>query len=100
MQGIATLPPVVAASRGFPINGDDVGGIVAQVADPGQEAGFEQFRVQRREYVTQRVMARDAALEAVETSEERQMLRSPECRLNEIVRAGDRRTQNQKQNFW
>src|SRR3984957_5506185 len=61
MQGIAALPPVVAAPRGFAIDGDNVGVIVSQVADPGQEAGLEQLRVQGREHVTQRVVARDAA---------------------------------------
>ena len=46
VQRIAALPPVVAATRGLPIDGDDIGVTVAQAADPGLEAGLEQLRVQ------------------------------------------------------
>ena len=99
MQGVAALPPVVATPRGLPINGDDVGVGVAQAADPGQEAGFEQLRVQGCEHVAQRIVARDAAFVAVEASEERQMLRPPQRRLDEIVRPSERRGQHQQQDF-
>ncbi len=99
MQGIAALPPVVAAPRGLPIDGDDVGVIVAQAADPGQEAGFEQLRVQGCEHVAQRIVARDAAFVAVEAPEKPQMLRPPQRGLDEVVRSGDRRGQHQQQDF-
>ena len=77
MQRVAALPPVVAAPRGLSINRDDVGVIVAQAADPAQEAGLEQLRVKCCEHVAQRIVARDAAFVAVEAPEERQMLRPP-----------------------
>ena len=85
MQGIAALAPVVAASGGLSINGDDVGVGVDQAADPGLEAGLEQRRIQCGEHVAQCIVARDAAFVAVEASEERQMLGSPQCRLDEVV---------------
>jgi hypothetical protein len=69
------------------------------IADPGQEAGFEQLRVQRSEHVTQRIVTRDATFIAVEASENARCS-APERRLHEVARAGNRRCRNQKQNFW
>ena len=76
VQRVTAFAPVVAAPRGLAVNGDDFGVIIAQPADPGEEAGFEQFRVQRREHVAQCIVAGDAAFVAVEAPEERQMLGS------------------------
>jgi hypothetical protein len=56
---------------------------VAQIADPGQQAGFEQLRVPRRKHVAQRIVAGDAVFVA---SEERQMLPLPQRHLDEVVR--------------
>lgn len=99
MQGIAALAPVMAAPRGLAINGDDLGIIVAQAADPGHEAGFKQLRVQRREHVTQHIVARDAAFVGVKASEKGQMLDAPQRCFYEVARPGDRRRQHQKQDF-
>ena len=89
----------MATPRGLPIDGDDVGIGVAQAADPGLEAGLEQLRVKRGKHVAQRIVARDAVFVAVEAPEERQMLGSPQCRLDEVVRPGDGRRQHQQQDF-
>ena len=98
MQGIAALAPVVAAPRGLAVNGDDVGVGVDQAADPGLEAG-RQLRYQCGEHVAQCIVARDPAFVAVDVLEERQMLGSPQCRLDEVVRPGDGRRQHQQQDF-
>ena len=89
----------MAASRDLAVNRDDVRVTVAQAIDPGQTAGFEQFRVQCGEHVAQLTVAGDAAVVGVEASEERQMLGSPQRRLHEVIRPGDRRSQNQQQDF-
>jgi hypothetical protein len=68
-------------------------------AAPGLEASFEQLRVQGCDHVAQRIVARDTAFVAVEAPEERQMLRPPQRRLDEVVRPGDRRGQHQQQDF-
>ena len=92
----------MAASRDLAVNRDDVRVTVAQAIDPGQKAGFEQLRVQCREHVAQRIVAGDAAVIAVEASEERQMLGSPQRRLDEVIRPGDGRGQHhyRKSCFW
>ena len=41
MQGITALPTVTATPGVFPINGDDIGIIIAQSAEPGEKAGFD-----------------------------------------------------------
>ena len=89
MQGVAALPSVVAAPRGLAINGDDVGVTVAQAADPGLEAGLEQRRVQGCEHVAWP----NAAFITVEAPEERQMLGSPQRRLDELSCDGGSRTE-------
>ena len=69
VQRVAALPSVMTAPGGLSIDGDDVGIIVAQAIDPGQEAGFEQLRVKGGENIAQRVMAGDAFIIRVEAAE-------------------------------
>jgi hypothetical protein len=91
----------MAASRDLAVNRDDVRVTVAQAIDPGQTAGFEQFRVQCGEHVAQLTVAGDAAVIAVEASE-KQMLGSPQRRLDKVIRPGDGRGQHhyRKSCFW
>jgi hypothetical protein len=58
-----------------------------------------QSGVQGCQHVAQRIVAQDAFFVAVEASEERQMLRPPQRRLDEVVCPGERRGQHQKQDF-
>ena len=99
MQRVTPLAPVMAAPRGLAVDGDDPGVIVAQAAHPGEEAGLEQFRVQMREHVAQRVVAGDAVRVRVKTAEERHALPSPQHRLHEIIRPRERRRQHQEHDF-
>ena len=64
---------------------------------PGLKAGLECLGVDRRDHVTQHVVAGDAAPKRLEPAQERLMLLPPKRDLDEIVRPSDRRSEQKQQ---
>ena len=90
---------VVAAPRGFSINGDQFRGAIAKVLHPVLEANPEPVRVNRREHVAHRVVAGDPGLIGEKAAEEGLMLLSPERDFHEIIRPRDGCRQRQQEDF-
>jgi hypothetical protein len=90
----------MAATRCLSINGNDIGGVGAQILHPGQEAGLEHLWVDRGDDVAQRVMAGDAMLIELEAAQEAQALVAPEVDLDEVIRTGYRGTKQHQQDLW
>src|SRR3954471_4803496 len=87
VQGITPPAPGVGAPRGLAVDGDQVGFRLAQALDPAREAALEQLRVERRDHLAERVVARDAVPVGQEAAQEGQVLATPERDLDEVVRA-------------
>jgi hypothetical protein len=82
-----------------PARPGQIGGRGAQPRHPGGEAVPEQRRVEQGDHIPQRVMARDAVRERLQAAQEGEVLPAPDLGLDEIIRPGQRRTQQQKQDF-
>jgi hypothetical protein len=80
----------VGAPRGLAVDGDQVGLRLAQALGPAREAALEQLRVERRDHLAERVVARDAVPVGQEAAREGQVLATPERDPDEVVRAGQR----------
>jgi hypothetical protein len=73
--GLSPRPKPYAAGRGP----------WAQPLDPAGKAGLGQRRVDRRNDLAERVMARDAARERQKAPQKRQVLAAPQGRLGETI---------------
>ena len=80
------------APRRLAVDGDDVGGVVAQAGDPIREARREQRRIGRVQHVGQRVVAWNIVPERQISAQEAKVLQAPFAHLDEIVGASDRRS--------
>src|SRR4029078_10838656 len=87
VERLAALAPGVGAPRGLAVDGDQVGFRLAHALDPAREAALEQLRVERRDHLAERVVARDAVPVGQEAAQEGQVLATPERDLDEVVRA-------------
>jgi len=77
MQRLASLAAVMGAPRGLAVDRDELRQRgVTEFLDAGEEAGFEQLRIDGGKHVAQRVMAGDAIRVGQEAAEEWQW-RSP-----------------------
>ena len=88
MQGHAALGAGVAAARGLAINRDNIGHVVAQTLDPGEEAGLEHLRIDGGDDVAQGIVAGNATLIGLEAAQEAHVLLAPKVDLDEIIRPG------------
>lgn len=99
MQRPAASGAVVAAPRRLPVNRHDLGLVFARLLNPGCERLLEQGRVQRRDHVAERVMARNASRIGQKPSQEADLAPPPARHLHEILGARHSRAQHQKQHL-
>ena len=99
MQRLTPLGAGMAAPGGLAVDGDGVGGAIAQIRHPGGKAGLEQLRVEPVHHVVQGVVRGYAALVGQEAAQEVDALLAPQLDLHEILHAAERRTEHHEQDL-
>ena len=99
MERVLTLDSVMGAARGPAVGGDDVGVVLAQTLDPGDEAFREGFARQGVDDVVEGVMGRGAVCEGQKPAQKIELLGGPALDLDEIVGPGHGGAQYAEQDF-
>jgi hypothetical protein len=99
MQRLLAAPSVMAATRGFAIDGDQIGRIRTQCGGPTGEAGLEQRRVDAVHQHAQPVGSGNAEVELGVAAQEVQVGLAPFDDLVVIVTTADAGRDHQKQHF-
>ena len=90
---------VMAAARGLAVDGDQVGPIRPDLADPGAEAGREQARIDPVHQQREPACPRHPVMVGQEAAQELQALLPPGGDRLVVVAVGDRAADHQQQNL-
>ncbi len=97
MQRMAAARP--GPTRGLAVDRHDVRRALAQLRDPGGEAGGEELRRQRVHHIVERVVRGDAARERQQPPQKAELLPSPARDLHEVLRPGQRAAENHQKHL-
>ncbi len=99
MQCFAAPPTVVAASRGFAVEGNKRRSTRPPLAGPSDEAGLEQLRIDAVHQRAQPIGAGQTVMIGEETAQERQMRLAPIDDVVIVVTSGNRAANHQQQDL-
>ncbi len=99
MQRRLAVGPVVRAAQRLAVDRDDVGAVLGERGDPGDEAGLELLGVKRRDQLAQLVVTGRAVREGAEAAQQVELFLAERGDLHPTLGAGKDRDEVQEQHF-